>query len=38
MRTPEAVRLRLPLVELTGGEPLFQKNSLPLMQALCDDG
>jgi 7-carboxy-7-deazaguanine synthase len=29
---------RLPLVELTGGEPLFQKNSLPLMRALCDDG
>jgi 7-carboxy-7-deazaguanine synthase len=30
--------MRLPLVELTGGEPLLQKNSLPLMQALCDDG
>ena len=30
--------LRLPLVELTGGEPLLQKNSLPLMQRLCDDG
>ena len=29
---------RLPLVELTGGEPLLQKNSLPLMQTLCDDG
>jgi 7-carboxy-7-deazaguanine synthase len=29
---------RLPLVELTGGEPLLQKNSLPLMQGLCDDG
>jgi 7-carboxy-7-deazaguanine synthase len=29
---------RLPLVELTGGEPLLQKNSLPLMRALCDDG
>jgi 7-carboxy-7-deazaguanine synthase len=28
---------RLPLVELTGGEPLLQKNCLPLMQALCDD-
>jgi len=27
-----------PLVELTGGEPLLQKNSLPLMKALCDDG
>ena len=30
--------LRLPLVELTGGEPLLQKNSLPLMKQLCDDG
>jgi 7-carboxy-7-deazaguanine synthase len=29
---------RLPLVELTGGEPLLQKNSLPLMTALCDAG
>jgi 7-carboxy-7-deazaguanine synthase len=29
---------QLPLVELTGGEPLLQKNSLPLMQLLCDDG
>ena len=29
---------RLPLVELTGGEPLLQKNSLPLMRRLCDDG
>jgi 7-carboxy-7-deazaguanine synthase len=29
---------RLPLVELTGGEPLLQKNSLPLMQGLCDEG
>jgi 7-carboxy-7-deazaguanine synthase len=28
----------LPLVELTGGEPLLQKESLPLMTALCDDG
>jgi 7-carboxy-7-deazaguanine synthase len=27
-----------PLVELTGGEPLLQKNSLPLMKALCDAG
>ena len=31
-------RYDLPLVELTGGEPLLQKNSLPLMRALCDDG
>jgi 7-carboxy-7-deazaguanine synthase len=30
--------LKLPLVELTGGEPLLQKNSLPLMRQLCDDG
>jgi 7-carboxy-7-deazaguanine synthase len=30
--------LKLPLVELTGGEPLLQKNSLPLMKFLCDDG
>jgi 7-carboxy-7-deazaguanine synthase len=29
---------RLPLVELTGGEPLLQKTALPLMQGLCDDG
>jgi 7-carboxy-7-deazaguanine synthase len=28
---------RLPLVELTGGEPLLQTNCLPLMRALCDD-
>jgi len=30
--------LRLPLVELTGGEPLLQPNALPLMKQLCDDG
>jgi len=30
--------LRLPLVELTGGEPLLQKGSLPLMNSLCDAG
>lgn len=30
--------MRLPLVELTGGEPLLQKNSLPLMKRLCDAG
>ena len=29
---------KLPLVELTGGEPLLQKNCLPLMQQLCDAG
>src|SRR6185436_17607345 len=27
-----------PLVEITGGEPLLQKNVLPLMTALCDAG
>src|SRR5213592_419985 len=29
---------RLPLVELTGGEPLLQPNALPLMKQLCDAG
>lgn len=29
---------RLPLVELTGGEPLLQAEALPLMQRLCDAG
>jgi 7-carboxy-7-deazaguanine synthase len=29
---------KLPLVELTGGEPLLQPNVLPLMARLCDDG
>jgi 7-carboxy-7-deazaguanine synthase len=29
---------KLPLIELTGGEPLLQKNALPLMAQLCDDG
>jgi len=29
---------KLPLVELTGGEPLLQKNCLPLMKSLCDEG
>ncbi len=28
----------IPLVELTGGEPLLQPNALPLMRALCDEG
>jgi 7-carboxy-7-deazaguanine synthase len=39
--TPHASRIplpRLPLVELTGGEPLLQKGALPLMQQLCNDG
>jgi len=35
---PHAGSGRLPLVELTGGEPLLQKNVLPLMTALCDEG
>ena len=29
---------KLPLVELTGGEPLLQKNSIQLMKCLCDAG
>jgi 7-carboxy-7-deazaguanine synthase len=29
---------KLPLVELTGGEPLLQKNSLSLMKSLSDGG
>jgi len=35
---PSVQNSKLPLVELTGGEPLLQKNSLPLMQQLCDEG
>ncbi len=31
-------RNKLPLVELTGGEPLLQRNSLRLMRQLCDLG
>lgn len=34
----ESTRRRLPLVELTGGEPLLQPNVLPLMSHLCDLG
>jgi 7-carboxy-7-deazaguanine synthase len=34
----EAHNPKLPLIELTGGEPLLQTNSLPLMQHLRDDG
>src|SRR4051812_41552852 len=30
--------LGCPLVEITGGEPLLQKNVLPLMSMLCDAG
>src|SRR5262245_59969220 len=29
---------RCPLVEMSGGEPLLQKNVLPLMSMLCDSG
>jgi 7-carboxy-7-deazaguanine synthase len=35
---PQTSDFRLPLVELTGGEPLLQPNALPLMEQLCDDG
>ncbi len=35
---PESRIPQLPLVELTGGEPLLQPNALPLMRALCDEG
>jgi 7-carboxy-7-deazaguanine synthase len=34
---PDSIATRLPLVELTGGEPLLQKYSLPLMTRLCDE-
>lgn len=36
--TPGEGGHRLPLVELTGGEPLAQPNALPLMTALADAG
>jgi 7-carboxy-7-deazaguanine synthase len=29
---------KMPLIELTGGEPLLQPNALPLMKSLCDEG
>lgn len=34
----EVLGFDCPLVELTGGEPLLQKNALPLMTMLCDAG
>ena len=34
----EVLGLDCPLVEITGGEPLLQKNVLPLMTTLCDAG
>jgi 7-carboxy-7-deazaguanine synthase len=33
-----AIALETPLVELTGGEPLLQPGSFPLMAELCDAG
>ncbi|HEY8902891.1 MAG TPA: radical SAM protein [Chthoniobacterales bacterium] len=34
----EVIGFDCPLVEITGGEPLLQKNVLPLMERLCDAG
>jgi len=34
----EVLAMDCPLVEITGGEPLLQKNVLPLMASLCDAG
>src|SRR5512135_1325516 len=34
----KALSLDTPLVELTGGEPLLQPGTIPLMQELCDAG
>ena len=34
----QALALGTPLVELTGGEPLLQPGSIPLMSELCDAG
>jgi 7-carboxy-7-deazaguanine synthase len=34
----EIAKTECPLVEITGGEPLLQKNVLPLMTMLCDAG
>jgi 7-carboxy-7-deazaguanine synthase len=36
--TASPARSRLPLVELTGGEPLIQPGSIPLMTRFCDEG
>jgi 7-carboxy-7-deazaguanine synthase len=35
---PRGAQRPLPLVELTGGEPLLQQNALPLMSGLCEEG
>ena len=37
-RAVTGLEVALPLVELTGGEPLLQPGALPLMTALCDEG
>jgi len=34
----EVLAFDCPMVEITGGEPLLQKNVLPLMASLCDAG
>ena len=34
----QVIAYQCPLVEITGGEPLLQKNVLPLMTQLCDRG
>jgi len=34
----QIIAYQCPLVEITGGEPLLQKNVLPLMTLLCDRG
>lgn len=34
----EVAKFGCPLVEVTGGEPLLQKNVLPLMTELCNEG
>ena len=34
----EVLKFNCPMVEITGGEPLLQKNVLPLMTALADAG
>lgn len=34
----QVLAFRCPLVEITGGEPLLQRNVLPLMTELCDLG
>ena len=34
----DALRFGTPLIELTGGEPLLQPGSIPLLRELCDTG